>query len=487
MKCRAKCDAQLTRLKTNGLDTLVCSFPREKRIVFNSNRRQAMPLDLGACSPTDKCIGEPSIIACLPCYPILPVTTGATWWDISIVVDVDAAATDDPITEFRGNHVPTLTRIERSVNCIMVAQGRLFAFAVGVYGHTARIYRFDRAGIMVSPAFEYAKQPDILHEFLWRFLNPTQGGSSVIGSDPTIRAPTDAEYRWATLLARQHEDDAQQGRQIIEQQHACRLFSVTGRQGHASQYLGYRVVSTFIGHAFSRGVTVWKALDMSTGDRVVVKDLWRPMPRPSEIRFYEDIQAYSEWCMEEEEACDDADVQPQPGLAQFLCGEDLGGVEQRNRLPGARATQTGIAVLSSLHHQSLGPATGHQTVSARLLGKDDWREHEKSHERFVVESVGTPLAKFGPTKELVEAIRDALLGTCLRPISPAPPANSTGHPRPQACIRCRRAPLRRERGKRSPLPAPVCWLQGIPTRPRHRLRVETVPGVSRVGSRRGEL
>ncbi|KAH9915728.1 uncharacterized protein B0H18DRAFT_835948, partial [Fomitopsis serialis] len=30
--------------------------------------------------------------------------------------------------------------------------------------------------------------------------------------------------------------------------------------------------------------------------------------------------------------------------------------------------------------------------------------------RFVVESVGTPLAKFGPTKELVEAIRDALLG-----------------------------------------------------------------------------
>ncbi|KAH9830628.1 uncharacterized protein C8Q71DRAFT_862381 [Rhodofomes roseus] len=396
----------LTDTITNGLKTLVQSFPREKHIAFGSKHGQRIPLQLGV--PGCQCVGSPSIIATLPLYPVLPVIAGATWWDISIFVDVNTAETDDPIAKSRSSHAATLQHIEESANCMMVAQGRLFVFAIGVYGRLARIYRFDRAGIMASPAFEYAEHPEILHEFLWRFLNPFEYGCIVVGSDPTIRELTDGEYSWAHGGVRQYEKDEERDGKFIERQDVCRWFSFRNGEGRRIEYLGYKIVSASVDHVFGRGVVVWKAL--SKGEkRVIIKDVWRSVSKPSEMSLYDDVQAYYQQ-MQADDWEGDIPLLRVPGLALMARGESLGEAEERLRRPGPRATRTGPAILTDMSHRDLGLPTGHQTMTARLIGKDDWRDHEKDHDRLVIETVGTPLTHFGRTKELVEAFRDAILG-----------------------------------------------------------------------------
>jgi hypothetical protein len=69
-----------------------------------------------------------------------------------------------------------------------------FSFVIGVYGHMARIYQFDRAGVIVSKVFDYTSSYHILGEFLWRFVHPNDS-SGVVGLDSTLSQPTEVEKK----------------------------------------------------------------------------------------------------------------------------------------------------------------------------------------------------------------------------------------------------------------------------------------------------
>lgn len=69
-------------------------------------------------------------------------------------------------------------------------QHRMFSFSVMVIGTRVRFFRWDRAGAIVTEAFDYRDEPELLCEFLWRFhlANPIQRGF-----DPTVTVATKAE------------------------------------------------------------------------------------------------------------------------------------------------------------------------------------------------------------------------------------------------------------------------------------------------------
>ncbi|KAI0692479.1 hypothetical protein C8T65DRAFT_833988 [Cerioporus squamosus] len=56
------------------------------------------------------------------------------------------------------------------------------------------------------------------------------------------------------------------------------------------------------------------------------------------------------------------------------------------------------------------PYPQHQTFAWRVLHGDERRHRERSHMRFVVDTVGRPLTKFRRTREMVLAMRDAIRG-----------------------------------------------------------------------------
>ncbi|KAL5499274.1 hypothetical protein ACEPAH_1792 [Sanghuangporus vaninii] len=80
-------------------------------------------------------------------------------------------------------------------------QHRVFYFSVLVIGTRARIFRWDRAGAIVTKAFDYRDHPELLCEFLWRFhlANPVQRGF-----DPTVSVASQTEEDLFRNLLRKH-------------------------------------------------------------------------------------------------------------------------------------------------------------------------------------------------------------------------------------------------------------------------------------------
>ncbi|KAH9889372.1 hypothetical protein C8Q73DRAFT_707317 [Cubamyces lactineus] len=69
-------------------------------------------------------------------------------------------------------------------------QHRRFCFSVSVSGCSARLIRWDRAGAIVSEAFDYVSNPELLCEFFWRFAHLTDEER---GYDMTVQPATSAE------------------------------------------------------------------------------------------------------------------------------------------------------------------------------------------------------------------------------------------------------------------------------------------------------
>ena len=356
---------------------------------------------------------------------MLPTSSDAAWWDVSLVGDVNANEEDDPIASPNADPAGSLERIERSVNCIMLAQGKLYVFTLGVYGRLARIYRVDRAGLMVSPPFEYAKQPESISEFLTRFIKPSIPGPDcpVLGCDETTWGMTDEEYARVRSRARKLKGTAQGTAAIIDPIEQCRWFALGGFAKNRTEYVGYKLVSAREDGVFGRGTAVWKALTME-GEPVIVKDIWHPLSCLSESTHYADILDH----VEGEEGLD----LNAAGVSLLLRGEDLGAKEQRIERPGRKVVRTGLEALKS-HTQDT--PVGHQTITARVLGEANWADCDRNHERLVFETPGLPLGQFGRTRDLVQAMRDAVLGadrSCWLTIEHL--ANSCCSGRPQACV-----------------------------------------------------
>ena len=288
-------------------------------------------------------------------------------------------------------HELTLVQLAKSARNLLVSQSRLFVFVIGVYGKLARIFRFDHAGAVCSRAFNYTTLPGsrLFYEFLWRFTHPIAANCDFVGADPTVRWVPSNDHK---KVAEKLRDAGVVIYDATESAKAYRYITVGDADTEKKTYLAYDLL--FINpHLISRATTVWVAIEVDEcdnprGNPAVIKDAWRQLVRQKETEHYEDIFTSA------------FDVVSQIlGVAQFLCGADLGAEEQAAMARG----------------ESGGKGIGHVTVTSRHTGKVVRPYNERSHSRLVLGSVGVPLSRFNSTRELVEAFRDAVKGKLCPP------------------------------------------------------------------------
>ena len=102
-------------------------------------------------------------------------------------------------------HDETIVQLAKNGRNMLLGNLTCFVFVLGVYGHNARIYRFDRSGVIVSKAFNYTSSPHLLGDFLWLLVHPEKSSSGITGSDTTITRPTKEEAeRMLGVVQRYH-------------------------------------------------------------------------------------------------------------------------------------------------------------------------------------------------------------------------------------------------------------------------------------------
>jgi hypothetical protein len=253
-------------------------------------------------------------------------------------------------------------------------------FVLGVYGHSARIYRFDRSGVIVSKAFSYATSPHLLGDFFWRLVHPQKSSFGITGSDTSITRPTKEEAeRMLDIIQRYHLDleiDAaeflQDSRWIVAScSPPCESHDSSLPRGRTRCFAFGRALSQST-NLFSRATVVWRVVVEGHEEKLfALKDSWRELCRKPEVFFYERIRKYkgeSAWV----------------GLASFMGSLDLG--------------------------EEQGEESSHRTCSATLRVGKHSDQHTRSHMRTLTYPVGRKLTTFTSTKQLVVALRAAIEG-----------------------------------------------------------------------------
>ncbi|KAI0373612.1 hypothetical protein BV20DRAFT_937438 [Pilatotrama ljubarskyi] len=426
------CRATLTLPKLCGLRTLVKGFEKDKKLSFVDTHaiRMYFPFD---SFKDQHHYTYPDISVSFPGQPLSPTT----WHGISMVIEVKSDASDDPFPRSGLKNTSTVVQLAKNARSLLLAHGFLSAFTIGVYGNIVRLARFDRSCAIVSPPIDItnADGPRLLQKFLWHYSHP-RIGETVVGCDPTVAKLDTAGQEW--VRAQLEKANAKDWEKHVRELDKARRVEVYDRKtGKSVPYILYHVVDVN-GRLFSRATTVWRALKdtriLADGELIddptcttpakpqIVKEAWRQLVRRSEAEIYERIE---EKIPREERF----------GLPTMVCGGDMGSRELHwwEETRRRRTTDADDAIPQSGSHTS-DPSTNppddpsesdslsipsedfplpfpqQQTYSWRLLYGEQYTHLERSHMRIVIDDIGRPLTQFTCTRELVQAIRDAIAG-----------------------------------------------------------------------------
>ncbi|KAI0729832.1 hypothetical protein C8Q72DRAFT_971638 [Fomitopsis betulina] len=397
----------------DGLTHLVDNFPESHRPTFHNCANTELNPPYELCDIVEHRTKQ-DIVVTVPSLPSLDPLL--RWRNLALVFEVKGEECDDPMKKYLDKHEETIIQLAKSARNLMLAQGRLFAFCVGIYGHTARIFRFDRAGGVCSPLFNYITDPQYLHGFLWRFVHPINEGCAVVGDDPTTSLGTEADRsnveRHAKEMNASYKEDSNTIRRFIVTDD--RIVADEPRKKEKT-YLAYKMI--FVNNRLcSRASMLWEAFELDdagqpTGPPVVIKEGWRLFRRPSEITHYQDLQEAAD------SAAEDAAVFLS-GFAELECGDDLGLRETKTLAEAGHAVTSDKKPLprpaaaamdeSQLLQLAFDPAVvfGHRTVSACC--REAPPDFERGQIRMVIKTVGTPITDFKSTYEMVGCLYDAI-------------------------------------------------------------------------------
>jgi hypothetical protein len=263
---------------------------------------------------------------------------------------------------------------------LLVANASLYVFIIGIYGHNARIYRFDHAGAIASPTFNYALHPEVLGRFYWRLVHPIhitaaidRGTRYVVGSDATLWPTTNEEHQAVNtvfassynLLDIAHMVEGSYSIQArLGDDPELRTFVTLGKALHISPGL------------FSRATRVWKVVPLLRENEIVehaqfeimaLKDTWRARNMVPEVENYNHIFK--------------DETHTVRGLATCRGNLDLG-----EEIPD-----------------------GHRTTSMDVTNPTTDLQN-RHHMRMILHPVGKKLDEFTSTHLLVEGLRDAIEG-----------------------------------------------------------------------------
>jgi len=144
---------------------------------------------------------EPDIIYL---HPTLSVHEGLHYGHYAGVIEVKPRTSQDPIKDGKLHQTidarKTIVQIAKNAQSLLIDNMSCFVFVIGIYGHMARVYRFDRAGVIVSPSFDYKISPTILGQFFYQLVHPAAPATSgIVGADHAI-TPTRSDEKVVLLL-----------------------------------------------------------------------------------------------------------------------------------------------------------------------------------------------------------------------------------------------------------------------------------------------
>ncbi|RPD69924.1 hypothetical protein L226DRAFT_493623, partial [Lentinus tigrinus ALCF2SS1-7] len=359
-----------------GLGLLIAGSPKYKCLTFLDTSQNIIPFPIAPFAHNDNG-SKPDISVS---FPGKTLRIG-DWQQISMIIDAKSMSDQDPFPRQGTTHTDAIIPLAVSARNVMLAHGLLAVFVLGIYGDDVRIARFDHSCAVVSKPFSLKKDHRLLRQFFWRFTHPINVNIPFVGWDPTVRKLS-ADLQ-ATLKKRlevtglEVPSDLSKARRVLvyksETSNACKA------------YILFKLLDVN-SCLFSRSTMVWVAVEDNADlynpefplRRFIVKDSWRQIIRTSEKEFYQRLDRIPE--------------NLRYGLPRLLLGGDLGERASDNELDEPI------------------PFPEQQTFTWRSTRGRDKGFRERSHMRFVIDIVGRPITSFRSTKELITAMRDAIIG-----------------------------------------------------------------------------
>lgn len=180
-----------------------------------------------------------------------------------------------------GQHIAYVTEI-------FARQPRVSVFSVYMAGSRARLLPWDRAGCVVTEAFDLREHADLFCDFLWRF---SQSIDRRRGHDVTVEvASSEEEVRFRDSITAhvRHQLALEEGasvdnalRQHYEPGHVAAVHVLAhghpANAEHVHRFLVSRPVVSPL-HLTGLSTTGYWAVDARTGSVVFLKDTWRAYP-----------------------------------------------------------------------------------------------------------------------------------------------------------------------------------------------------------------
>ncbi|KAI0327074.1 hypothetical protein GY45DRAFT_1428709 [Cubamyces sp. BRFM 1775] len=393
------------------LTAIVKDFPEDKRPSFSNPHEAKFPFPFSQFSKRHH-PAKPDLVMSFPGDRLPAKMDPPDWSRVAMAIEAKDVAGKDPFvtgaregSEARAKRIAQLAVDARS---LMLAHGYLASYLFGVYGSNIRIARFDHTCVVASPMIDLKSAEGLrsVQEFFWRFVHPWEGGpGAVLGCDTTFRKLTPIDEKW---LRTQLADEADEMLADVNLREG-RLVKVydEDKPAEPKTFLLFKLLDVNA-RLFSRSTMVWLGIEDTRGAGHssvgvggpsvlrVLKESWRQVIRIPEQKFYKrltDTVPANEWY----------------GLPKLLHGGDLGPWSGDDDLLAGVPDCPGPST-SSVPRPEDVPHPMHQTFSLRLCGVANAKYMERSHVRFVVDTVGRPLSRFKTTKELAMAMRDAIKG-----------------------------------------------------------------------------
>lgn len=260
----------------------------------------------------------------------------------------------------------------------MSRQQRLFLFSLGIFGETARFFRWDRAGVVSSRAFNYKEHPELLAEFFHRFshLTPEQRGR-----DPTAVLATEEEEKLLREALR-GSFHLHPGMESVFQDSEFPVWKLYVGDGPDQPKRAFIIGSPLFSmvEVTGRCTRGYVALSLDENRLMFLKDTWRQISTSTtpEWETYKLFKGIDGQCVVR-------------NIVPFFCGDDVTG----------------------------GDGQLQKTVSQEF--SEGPHIEPFVHSRMVQDAICRPLRDFKNSKDLVKIIRDAVEGAFLSFLNFAPP------------------------------------------------------------------
>ena len=302
---------------------------------------------------------------------------------------------DDPFDPFHGDGLLSFGGAhEQTMLCsarLQTYQFRTWAFSIGIFGNIARLFRWDRAGAIVSEPIAYCEKGiGDLVEFLRRFdvMDRTQRGWDPTVFDATLEETTAFD---AAIRAHRMEERNALLKPLLE--------SVGGKDRYPRKRVeipicdskGERMVSYVVGRStanvdspMGRATRGFVAMSKESGKLVFLKDSWR-IDIPGTKGEWDHFKK----------------AEGVRNISAFLHGSDIKyTVVRRRRLvwPWGSCTKVSQHTLTNLYSNEFG---------------QEWDMAGYIHYRAVQCELYVPLYMFKDSRELTQVMHDTIIGGSL--------------------------------------------------------------------------